>query len=83
MLFKWMIDRMGDVKYKGPIFDLDAKELPAIDPKTMKSIDGKKVQHPAWKYKKKVFEYICRAERERKRQHFRRKKPYSRIHVLH
>ena len=57
MLFKWMIDRMGDVKYKGPIFDLDAKELPAIDPKTMKSIDGKKVQHPAWKYKKKIFTY--------------------------
>ena len=57
MLFKWMTDRVADIKYKGPVFDLDAKELPEVDPKTMKPIDGKKKKHPAWKYKGKVVTY--------------------------
>jgi DNA ligase (NAD+) len=55
MLFKWIVDRMADVKYNGLVFDLEEKELPSIDPKTMKE-NGKK-QHPSWKYKKNIFSY--------------------------
>ena len=66
MLFKWITDRVaeGSPKYrKSPVFDLNAKELPEIDPKTLRVLDfstavyGQTVKHPAWKYKKKVFEY--------------------------
>jgi len=47
MLFKWLFDRTGqadDAVRKGPVYDLDEKELPEVDPKTKKPT-GKKVKH--------------------------------------
>jgi NAD-dependent DNA ligase len=36
MLFKWMADCLKDIPGKGPVFDLDEKDVPEVDLKTRK-----------------------------------------------
>ena len=59
MLFKWLGDRTAqaiDAVRKGPVFDLDEKELPEVDPATKKPT-GKKAKHSARRFNGGVVTY--------------------------
>ena len=60
MLFKWMADCVAEaspVVKSGSFYDLGAKKIPLVDAKTLKPVEGKKVDVPERTFSGKVFKY--------------------------